>query len=199
MARLVADARKAIEFARRGLKGYAKVPPKTFKLRETQTLQKCLLSQNIDESPPDGGGTKIRQRTSRNRFISTADTDMRHGHKSHSKGFDAYKGSVVLEAEDGAVLATDARRANVPDPMDADALVEAAAEVANGPVVRVLGDRAYSYSGTRKKLAATDIEVVAKAPPARSKGGTYRRTDFDNDDKLGVARCARNLCPSPVQ
>ena len=68
-------------------------------------------------------------------------------------------------------------------------LVEAAAVVANAPVVRVLGDTAYGNSETRKKLAAMGIEVLAKAPPANSKGGTYRRTDFEIDEKLGVATC----------
>ncbi len=189
LARLVADARKAIEIARRGLKGYAKVEPKTFKLREAQTLLKSLFSQDIDESPPDGGGPKIRQGTSRDRVISTTDPDMRHGHKSHSKGIDGYKGSVVADSKDGVVLATDARRANVADHVDADVLIEAAAEAANAPVVRVLGDTAYGNTETRNKLTETGIKVVAKAPPANSKGGTYRRTDFDIDDKLGVATC----------
>ena len=51
----------------------------------------------------------------------------------------------------------------------------------------------------RKKLAATGIEVVAKAPPANSKGGTYRRTDFETDDILGVPTCPAGREPISSQ
>jgi transposase len=95
---------------------------------------------------------------------------MRHGHKSHSKGFDGYKASVVAETTSGVILATDIRAGNVGDGHGAPELVEKAAECAGKELRQVLGDTAYGGMETRTAFESQGAEVIAKVPPGTRKG-----------------------------
>lgn len=188
VGQLVADARVALALATRALRGYAKDAAPTQALREAQRLLAQLLAQDIDEEPEDGGGPSIRRGTARDRIVSTTDPEMRHGHKSHSKGFEGYKAAIVAETESGVILATDVRAGNVPDREGAAALVAEAAERSGQELEEVLGDTAYGDLETRESIEALGAEVVAKAPPGTRKG-MFDRTDFRVDPSREVARC----------
>jgi transposase/IS5 family transposase len=188
VAQLVADARIALSLAREALRGYSKAAEGTQRLREAQRLLSELLLQDVEEEPDDGGGPSIRQGTARDRVISRTDPEMRHGHKSHSKPFDGYKASVVVDTHEGVILATDVRAANVADAEGAAQLIQRAGKAAKQDPARVLGDTAYGGIATRKELAEQGIEVIAKAPPVPGKA-FFTHVDFRIDERRGEARC----------
>ena len=186
VGQLVADARVTLALATRALRGYAKDAAQA--LRKAQRLLAELLAQDIDEEPEDGGGPAIRRGTAKDRIVSTTDPEMRHGHKSHSKGFEGYKAAIVAETESGVILATDVRAGNVHDREGAADLVTQAVERSGQELEEVLGDTAYGDLETRESITALGAEVVAKAPPGTRKG-MFDRRDFRVDSSRGVARC----------
>jgi hypothetical protein len=188
VAQLVADARVTLALATRALRGYAKDAASTQALREAQRLLAQLLVQDIDEEPEDGGGPSIRRGTAKDRIVSATDPEMRHGHKSHSKGFEGYKAAIVAETESGVILATDVRAGNVHDREGAADLVAEAVERSGQELEEVLGDTAYGDLETRESFAALGAEVIAKAPPGTRKG-MFDRRNFHADPKRGLARC----------
>ena len=188
VGQLVADARVTLSLATRAMRGYAKDAAPTQTLREAQHLLAQLLAQDIDEEPEDGGGPSIRSGTAKDRIVSTTDPEMRHGHKSHSKGFEGYKAAIVAETDSGVILATDLRAGNVHDREGAADLVAQAAECSGQELEEVLGDTAYGDLETRASIEALGAEVIAKAPPGTRKG-MFDRTDFRVDKSRGLARC----------
>jgi len=188
VGQLVADARITLAVATRALRGYAPDAAPTQALREAQRLLAELLAQDIDQEPEDGGGPSIRRGTAKDRIVSTTDPEMRHGHKSHSKGFEGYKAAIVAETESGVILATDVRAGNVHDREGAAELVAQAVERSRQELDEVLGDTAYGDLETRESIVALGAEVIAKAPPGTRKG-MFDRRDFRVDSSRGVARC----------
>jgi hypothetical protein len=188
VGQLVADARVALSLATRALRGYAKDATSTQVLRETRRLLAQLLAQDIDEEPEDGGGPSIRRGTAKDRIVSATDPEMRHGHKSHSKGFEGYKAAIVAETESGVILATDVRAGNVHDRERAAELVAEAAERSGQEIEAVLGDTAYGNLETRESIEALGAEVIAKAPPGTRKG-MFDRRNFRVAANRGVLHC----------
>lgn len=186
---LLADARVALELAKRALRGFGGNSERTRKLRQARDLLAELLEQDIEENPEDGKGPQIRQGTRRDRIVSTTDPEMRHGHKSQSKGFEGYKAAVVAETGAGVILATDVRAANVHDQEGAAELLDQAKRRADKPVRRMLGDTAYGGVRARQEIEALGIEVVAKAPPVPRRGGCFTFEAFRIDERRGVAHC----------
>lgn len=201
VGQLVADARVTLALAAQALRGFTKGAESTQPLRRAQELLASLLAQDIEETPEDGGGPEIRRGTARDRILSTTDPEMRHGHKSQSKGFDGYKAAIVADTDSGVILSTDVRGGNVHDKEGAKALVEEAAERADRDLDEVLGDTAYGDLETRAELEALGVEVVAKAPPGTRKG-MLDRTAFKVDASRGEARCPageRSISRRPVE
>lgn len=185
----MADAKIALALAARALRGFARNAESTRAVRAARELLADLLQQDIEEEPADGGGPMLRQGTSRDRIVSTTDPDMRHGHKSHSKGFEGYKAAAVAEVEHGVILATDVRAANSADGAGARPLVEQAAQRAGSGIGAVFGNTAYGNMTTRQELRECADRVVAKAPPLPHRRGCFSIDDFTIDTKHGVARC----------
>lgn len=188
VSQLVADARVALELAKRGLLGHAGDSERPNRLRQARDLLADLLRQDVEEEPEDGQGPGIRRGTSRDRIVSRTDPEIRHGHKSHSKAFDGYKASVVAETKSGVILATDVREANKHDGEGAKGLIEEAGKRAERRVERVLGDTAYGHIAVRHELESLGAEVVAKAPPIPSKAH-FTHADFKIDERRGTAKC----------
>ncbi len=201
VGQLVADARVALRLATRALRGYTKEAAETQSLREAQQLLADLLSQDIDEEPEDGGGPTIRRGTTKDRIVSPTDPEMRHGHKSHSKGFEGYKAAIVVDVHSGVILTTDVRAGNVHDREGTADLVAEAAERSGQELAEVLGDTAHGDLETRESIEALGAEVIAKAPPGTRKG-MFDRRDFQVDSKRGTARCPaekRSICRDAVR
>jgi len=189
IGQVVADARVALELARRALLGFRRDAERTRELRAARALLADLLQQDIEEEPADGGGPALRQGTSRDRIVSTTDPEMRHGRKTQSKTFDGYKAAVVAEINDGVILATDVRAGNVGDGDGAKELIEQAAQCTGSQVGRVFGDTAYGGTAVRRELATCSERVVTKAPPLPHRRGCFSIDDFRINAKGGVARC----------
>jgi hypothetical protein len=201
LGQLVADAHVALELAKQALRGFGRDAERTQGLREARDLLAELLQQDIDEEPEDGGGPEIRKGTARDRVLSTTDPEMRHGHKSHAKGFDGYKASVVAETESGVILATDVHAANVADREGVKELVEDAATRSGRAPGSVIGDTAYGDVGTRKELSELGAEVIAKAPPGKRKG-YFSLQDFRLDRRRKVVTCPagkRSIRRDPIR
>lgn len=188
LAQLVGDARVALRTAARALRGYAKDEPKTRHLRESRELLTRLLAQDVDEDPEDGVHPRIRQGTARDRVISTTDPEMRHGHKSQSKGFDGYKASIVVDTKDGVILSTGVCPGNASDRDNAAELIDTSIKRV-GKVTTVLGDTAYGGLDTRAQIEAMGPKVIAKAPPLQSRGGTFKRDRFRVNETRAEAVC----------
>jgi transposase len=189
VGQVVADARLALALAAQALRGFARSAPHTQALRAARTLLADLLQQDIEEEPADGGGPALRHGTCPDRIVSTTDPEMRHGHKSDTKRFDGYKGAIVAEVEQGVILATDVRAANVADGAGTKALMEAAATCAQQPIRRAFGDTAYGTTSVRQELSTCVERVVAKAPPLPHRRGCFSLDDFRIDAQRGVACC----------
>lgn len=80
-----------------------------------QELLASILAQYIGETPEEGVGPEVRRGTARDRISSITDPEMRHGHKSHSKGFDGHKAAIVADTDSGVILSADVRGGNVHD------------------------------------------------------------------------------------
>jgi transposase len=189
IGQVVADARVALTLAIGAVRGFARNAQATQALRAARELLADLLQQDIDEQPADGGGPILRQGTSRDRIVSTTDPEMRHGHKSHSKGFEGYKAAAVAEVEHGVILATEVRAANSADGDRAQPLVEQAAQCAGSGIGAVLGDTAYGNMTTRRELSECADRILTKAPPLPHRRGCFSIDDFVIDTKHGAARC----------
>jgi len=189
LTQLVADARVAQQLGKRALRGYAKGADKTRKLQESVELLARILGQDIEDDPDVSEGQRVRKGTAKDRVISTTDTQMRHGHKSHSKGFDGYKGSIVVDTKDGVILSTGVQPGNKGDRDQAVELVEAVERTMGSKVDTVLGDTAYGGTRTRSELSEIGVEVVAKTPPIPSRKGCFNRTAFKVDERTGKAKC----------
>jgi hypothetical protein len=189
LAQLCADAQVAQQLAKKALRGYAKDAEETLKLRASVELMVKIVCQDIEEDPDKEGGPRIRKGTAKDRTISTTDTEMRHGHKSHSKGFDGYKGSIVVDAKDGVILSTGVQPGNKADREQAVKLVDAAAKTAQSKIHTVLGDTAYGDTQTRKDFAEMEVEVVAKTPPVPSRSGMFNRTEFEIEHRKERVKC----------
>ena len=201
VGQLVADARVALELAKRALRGHSSESAKSRRLRQARDLLADVLRQDVDEEPEDGQGPDIRQGTSRDRIVSRTDPEMRHGHKSHSKPFDGYKASVVAETENGVILSTDVRPANTHDGAGAKKLIQEATKRAKRPADRVLGDTAYGTMDVRAEVESLGSQMVAKAPPIPSKA-RFTHADFKIDEARGIARCPagkRSMRRSPTK
>jgi hypothetical protein len=189
IGQLVADARVALALGREALRGFSRDSERARPVREACALLSDLLQQDIDETPPDGGPPSIRRGVGKDRIVSTTDVDMRHGHKSQSQAFDGYKASIVAETEHGVILATAVCAGNVPDRDPAQALIRAAAKVAEEPVARMIADTAYGDVRTRESIEALGVEVVAKVPPIPRRKGCFSVEDFTIDVRRGFAYC----------
>jgi hypothetical protein len=188
VGQLVADARVGLALAREALRGFAAEAERARPLREAQRLLADLLQQDVEEAPADGAGPQIRRGTAPDRIVSTTDPEMRHGHKSHAKGFDGYKATVVVETTSGVILATGVCAGNAADREQAAERITQAQTHCDGQIDCVLGDTAYGDTATRAQLEAKGIEIVAKVPPG-TREGMFSLDDFRVEPKRGVVRC----------
>jgi transposase len=163
-------------------------------LAEAAELLRRLVDQDVERTPPDGGGPKVKQQVAPDRIISTRDPDMRHGRKSKQHRFDGYKLHVVEEPSSELVTAVDVTPANTPDGQVAAALVRQAGRHGVAPR-ELVGDMAYGAGDVRAEVAAAGATVVAKVPP-HANAGRFGKHDFTVD--LADPARPRATCPAGV-
>jgi hypothetical protein len=187
VTRLIADAKVARQIGEKALEGQQK-SEKAESLRSAIKLLDELLLQDIEDDP-DGDGSRVIRGTKKDRIPSTTDPEIRHGRKTESKTFDGYRGSVVVDTNDGVILSTDIRAANVSDREQTLERIEEAEKNSKTEVSAVFGDTAYGSYKTRKDLEGAGYEVVAKAPPPGRKPGCFSIDDFEIDSANQQLTC----------
>jgi Transposase DDE domain/Transposase domain (DUF772) len=163
-------------------------------LADAAELLRRLLDQDVDRTPPDGGGPKVKRAVAHDRIVSVGDPDMRHGRKSKQQRFDGYKVHLTEEPASELVTAVAVTAANTPDGAVAASLVGQA--TGNGAAPRELvGDMAYGTGDVRAEAAAAGTRMVAKVPP-HANAGRFGKHDFTVD--LSDPTRPRATCPAGV-
>jgi len=163
-------------------------------LADAADLLRRLVDQDVERTPPGGGGPALKREVARDRVVSVGDPEMRHGRKSKQQRFDGYKVHLVEEPTSELVTAVAVTAANTPDGQVAADLVGQAR--ANGARVgELVGDMAYGTGDVRAEVAAAGATVVAKVPP-HANGGRFGKHDFTVD--LSDPERPRATCPAGV-
>lgn len=144
-------------------------------LADAAELLRRLVDQDVDRTPPDGGGPKVKREVAPDRIVSVGDPDMRHGRKSKHQRFDGYKLHVVEEPGSELVTAVDVTPATIPDGQAAAALVRQARAVGAAPR-ELVGDMAYGTGDVRAEVAQAGARVVAKVPRTPTRDGSASTT-----------------------
>jgi IS5 family transposase len=153
---------------------------------QADALGLLALVAGQDVEPGDTEGTwRIGQGTSKDRVISTVDTESRHAHKTEHKRIDGFKAHIAVEPETGLITESKVTPANTPDGPTGVSLLAAEDE---GLVV--LADSAYGSGSTRAALAAARHHAVIKPLPlAQAVPGGFTRDDFDVDYESNTVSC----------
>jgi hypothetical protein len=159
----------------------ARVPP----LKESLETLRKLLAQDI-EPDPSGTGRRIKQEVAKDRIISLADPEMRHGRKSKTKLFNGYKRHVATTNK--LIVATAVVPANVQEHEAAARLLKTAAE--HGAVEIVDIDRGYLASAAIEALFRAGTRINSRPWVARN-GDLFTKDDFRID-----IRRRRITCPA---
>jgi hypothetical protein len=137
-----------------------------------------LLDQDVDRQGDDGSGAQIRRRVARDRILSVADPEMRHGRKTRHQRFNGYKLHLSEEPRSEIITAVEVTPGNTSDGDVAASLVEQAR--GNGvPPRELVGDMAYGDADTRVEVARAGAVIVAKVPPITTGQGRFTKQDFD--------------------
>jgi len=112
---LVSDARRLNEYI-------LALPRISEELKSATELLKLLSEQDVEEKD---GNIQIAQKTSKDRIISVADPEMRHGRKTSSQKSDGYKGHILAGGKGHSLItATAVTAANVADGEAVEELLE---------------------------------------------------------------------------
>lgn len=181
LIRVAQDAERALRAVEQaeGLLGDERVADAHRLLRE-------LVGQDFDIDTD--GVPRLHRGTRADRIISTVDTEMRHGRKSHSQRFDGFKLSAAATNTPVALItAVDVVAASEQDGPQAKRLVDA--QPAERRPGRVLGDTAYGTGPVRAELAERHVEVLAPVPETPVKEGRLGKRDFAIDLDAGAVTC----------
>ncbi|HYO96845.1 MAG TPA: IS1182 family transposase, partial [Polyangiaceae bacterium] len=164
--------------ARRATK-QAEVPP----LKDSLDLLRRLVDQDI-EPDPSGDGRRLKQEVAKERVISVADPEMRHGRKSKSKLFNGYKRHIATA--NNLILATAVEPANVREHEPAERLLTAVAEHGDIEILDI--DRGYLPSPAVEALHQAGT-VINSRPWAPTNKGLFTKDDFRIDARRRQVTC----------
>jgi hypothetical protein len=177
-------------------------------------LVATVVGQDLDQDPGDGV-FRIARRVAKDRVISTVDPDARHGHKTSARGFDGYKGHIVIDPDTEIVTATEVTAGNAGDAepatdlladdlpdADADAGAgDAADDDANpghGDAPAVYGDAAYGAGPLLARLETAGAQIFTKVQPPTAPGGRFAKDRFTIDLAAGTVTCP-NVVTAPIR
>lgn len=190
-------------------------------ISQAVALLASVTGQDLEEGKD--GVFRIARRVAKDRIISTADPDARHGHKTSARGFDGYKGHVSVDPDSELIVATAVTAANGGDaaaagellahdlpaadeppqtdqPDDSDSLSDRVpAELErehDASPLSVYGDSAYGTGELVNRLEAAGAEINCKVQPPVSPGGRFSKDAFTIDLEGGTVSCpAGNTTP----
>jgi transposase len=143
-----------------------------------------VRTQDLDLAPD--GTPQLRRGVARDRRISIADPEMRHGRKSRSQRVDGYKRHVLRDLDLQMVRAVGLTGANLPEAAGADAVV-GDLEPQQVTLAELHIDRAYLAS-VLVRDRPEDLEIFCKAWRVRNRP-RFAKTDFTLDFDHGQLVC----------
>jgi len=185
LQKIVADADRVVELARRAQGGFPADSPQRQGIGEAAELLGQLLLQDVERQED---GPALKDGVSRDRIPSVHDPEMRHGRKSSSKRFDGHKAAVVVDTDSQLITAVDILPGNASDNTGVLELVEQSEENTGIEVEETIGDAAYGDGGTRQAFADAGRTLIAKVP-GRPNKAYFPKEDFHIDLEAGTCTC----------
>jgi hypothetical protein len=153
----------------------------------TKTAAELLaLVAGQDVAEEQDGVFRIVRGVSKDRVISTVDTEARHGHKSKNRHFDGYKAHLSIDPDSELISEIVATPANT---HDARAVPELLAGEPAEAKPTIFGDSAYADGQTRETLGEEGFTLMAKCPPIRNATGGFTKDRFVVDLDSRTVTC----------
>jgi len=180
LERLLDDAAALRAWVTKNLEWEAKAPP----VKEALDLLALVIQQDI-EPDPDGGGSRIRRGTAKDRRISIEDQEMRHGRKSKSRPINGFKRHIATDIGSGIILAATVRPANEKEFMAEDDIRPDVERL--GQVTELHIDRGYLSGSWARELHEQGHPVLSK--PWSGQSDRFGKADFHFDFDAATATC----------
>ena len=147
---------------------------------DSVVLLEDIRAQNLETSAEEPGIVRIPQRVPKDRRISIADAEMRHGRKSARQRIDGYKRHIARDLDTGLIWACALTAANEPE---ADALDEINNHVQrqNRSIRELYIDRAYLSSDVVDELVQNEREVVCRPWSPTNRNNLFSKAAFEID------------------
>ena len=147
-----------------------------------------ILGDDLERTPD--GGSKIREGTAADRFISLHDTEMRHGRKSASKKFDGHKVSTSIDQASELILDIEDLAAPLGDGQDLMPAIQRIEENIGVTVERAIVDGAYGSGKNRADCAEHPGGPIDLLSPMRQPNDPeVDKSAFSIDDQTQTATC----------
>ncbi len=158
-------------------------------IRSAGELLERISTQDV-EICKETGRVELRQGVSRDRVISVADPEMRHGRKTSSLKSDGYKAYIATVGDNAQIIAdVVVTPANAADSEPVPEMVDRIEEATGSKPEEIMGDSAYSGEELEEKLAEKQVELVAKIPAPVNKKGLFTKDDFEIEESRGFVMC----------
>jgi hypothetical protein len=184
---LLGQVRELNLFLERELADALATPP----LREQWAVVEQIIGQDIEPDPDNKGGSRIREGVAKERRISIADGEMRHGRKSKSSRVDGYKRHIAVDLDGKLILAAAVTPANRPEGEASGALLRDV-EKQGFTVEDLYIDRAYLMDVAVEARRFWEMRVHAKAFPLRN-NGRFTKADFRLNFEASVVTCPAGI------
>ena len=148
---------------------------------------RALRAQDL-EPDPAGGGSRIRQGVAKDRQISMADPEMRHGRKSSATRFDGYKRHIAHDLDEQVILAAEVLPGNTPDTAGLEPLL-IAVELQKRRVTSLHIDRGYLGDDLIPTYETAGAAILCRPWPAHARAGQFGKRAFHLDLIAGQATC----------
>jgi Transposase DDE domain/Transposase domain (DUF772) len=155
--------------------------------RVVAALAAARQVRDQDTTLGEDGVARIRQGVARDRRISVADAQMRHGRKTKSRRVDGYKRHVLRDLDSELVRSVGVTPANLPE-AEVAAQVQADLGAQGVELGELHVDRGYLASALVRDRGA-DLAVFCKAFPVRAPGGRFAKPAFTIDFDAHTLSC----------
>ena len=151
---------------------------------EEVALLERVIDQDVDRS---GDEPTIRDGVAKDRVVSVADPEMRHGRKSSGKVYSGHKAHLAVDTETGIVTALDVTAPGVADGSKVAELIRQTEKLTGSKVEKAVADSAYSSRESVQQAESRSVDLTTKtpAPPAGRFGGA----DFKVSQDRETVRC----------
>jgi hypothetical protein len=180
---IVQDARRLLGWAEQAQAAH---PEQAETIAAAAALLRRLIAQDVEEKPE--GGCQIKSGTAKDRLVSVADPEMRHGRKSARKRFNGHKAALAVDLESQLITGVEVLAGNAGDQEKALDLVHQSERVMEAEVVETVGDCAYGGGPTRRAFADEERKLTAKVPVSTN-GDGFPKREFAVDLEKMAVRC----------